>query len=49
MKKTIQLLKKNDELTVIDAELDIYLEIPHLAYAEIKKKDVVKHFFLQML
>ena len=39
MKKTIQLLKKNDELKVIDAELDIYLEIPHLAYAEIKKKD----------
>ena len=39
MKTTINLLKKKDELTVIDAELDIYLEIPHLAYAEIKKKD----------
>ena len=39
MKKTIELLKKNDELTVIDAELDIYLEIPHIAYAEVKKKD----------
>ena len=39
MKKTIKLLEKKDELTVIDAELDIYLEIPHLAYAEIKKKD----------
>jgi len=39
MKKTIQLLKKHDELTTIDAELDIYLEIPHIAYAEIKKKD----------
>jgi 4-hydroxy-3-polyprenylbenzoate decarboxylase len=39
MKKTIELLKKYDELTVIDAELDIYLEIPHLAYAEVKKKD----------
>lgn len=39
MKKTINLLKKNDELTVIDEELDIYLEIPHLAYAEVKKKD----------
>ncbi|MEA3330204.1 MAG: menaquinone biosynthesis decarboxylase [Campylobacterota bacterium] len=39
MKKTINLLKKNNELKVIDAELDIYLEIPHLAYAEIKKKD----------
>jgi len=39
MKKTIKLLKEYDELTVIDAELDIYLEIPHLAYAEVKKKD----------
>ena len=39
MKKTIELLKRNNELRVIDAELDIYLEIPHLAYAEVKKKD----------
>ncbi len=39
MKKTIELLRANNELTVIDAELDIYLEIPHLAYAEVKKKD----------
>ncbi len=39
MQKTIQLLKDNSELTVIDIELDIYLEIPHLAYAEVKKKD----------
>ncbi|MDD5400039.1 MAG: menaquinone biosynthesis decarboxylase [Sulfurimonas sp.] len=39
MKRTIELLKKNDELRVIDQELDIYLEIPHLAYAEVKKKD----------
>ena len=39
MNKTIELLKKNDELKVIDIELDIYLEIPHLAYAEVKKKD----------
>jgi len=39
MQKTIALLKKNDELRVIDEELDIYLEIPHLAYAEVKKKD----------
>ncbi len=39
MKKTIKLLKKNDELTTIDTELDIYLEIPHLAYAEVKKED----------
>jgi len=39
MKKTIDLLKKHDELRVIDEELDIYLEIPHLAYAEVKKQD----------
>ncbi len=39
MRKTIELLRKNDELKVIDTPLDIYLEIPHLAYAEVKKKD----------
>jgi 4-hydroxy-3-polyprenylbenzoate decarboxylase len=39
MKRTIELLKNSDELRVIDQELDIYLEIPHLAYAEVKKKD----------
>ncbi len=39
MQKTIELLRKNNELRVIEQELDIYLEIPHLAYAEVKKKD----------
>jgi len=39
VKKTINLLKKNDELKTIDEELDIYLEIPHIAYAEVKKED----------
>jgi len=39
MNKTIALLKKHNELKVIDKELDIYLEIPHLAYAEVKKED----------
>ncbi len=39
MKKTIQLLEKYNEVRFIDDELDIYLEIPHLAYAEVKKKD----------
>jgi 4-hydroxy-3-polyprenylbenzoate decarboxylase len=38
MKKTIELLKREDELKIIDDELDIYLEIPHLAYAEVKKE-----------
>ncbi len=39
MQTTIDLLQRNDELRVIEDELDIYLEIPHLAYAEVKKKD----------
>jgi 4-hydroxy-3-polyprenylbenzoate decarboxylase len=39
MKNTIKLLKKHGELKIIDDKLDIYLEIPHLAYAEVKKKD----------
>jgi len=39
MQKTIDLLKQSDELRIIEDELDIYLEIPHLAYAEVKKKD----------
>lgn len=39
MQKTIELLRRNDELRVIEQELDIFLEIPHLAYAEVKKKD----------
>jgi len=39
MQRSIALLKKHDELRVIDEPLDIYLEIPHIAYAEVKKKD----------
>ena len=39
MQKTINLLKKENELKVIEDALDIYLEISHLAYAEVKKKD----------
>jgi len=38
MQKTINLLKQENELKTIEDELDIYLEIPHLAYAEVKKK-----------
>ena len=37
--KTIELLKSQDEVRIIDTPLDIYLEIPHLAYAEVKKED----------
>jgi len=39
MEKAIKILKDNDLLRVIDDELDIYLEIPHIAYIEVKKKD----------
>jgi len=39
MKEAIELLKRNDLLKVVDDELDIYLEIPHIAYVEVKKED----------
>ncbi len=39
MQKTVNLLKKHNEITVIDEPLDIYLEIPHLAYMEVKKEN----------
>lgn len=37
MQKAINLLKKHNLLKVIDDELDINLEIPHIAYIEVKK------------
>ncbi len=39
MQRVIELLQKNNLLRVIDEELDIDLEIPHLAYVEVKKED----------
>ncbi|MDY0117813.1 MAG: UbiD family decarboxylase, partial [Sulfurimonadaceae bacterium] len=39
MLKTIELLKREGELKIIEEPLDIYLEIPHIAYAEVKLKD----------
>ncbi len=39
MKKTIELLKTNNELKVIEDEVDIYLEIAHIAYIEVKKEN----------
>ena len=39
MKEAIALLKKHNLLKIIDEELDIYLEIPHVAYVEVKKPD----------
>lgn len=39
MDRVIALLRKHDLLRVIDEELDIDLEIPHLAYIEVKKED----------
>ena len=35
----IEKLKKNNLLKIIDDELDIYLEIPHIAYIEVKSGD----------
>ena len=35
----IELLKSHDELIEVSQELDIYLEVSHLAYVEAKKKD----------
>jgi len=36
--KTIQLLEENNLLKIIQEPLDIYLEIPHVAYIEVKKQ-----------
>ncbi len=39
MRQTIDLLKAHNEIKIITEPLDIHLEIPHLAYLEVKKKD----------
>lgn len=39
MQRTIDLLLKYNELKIIEEELDIDLEIPHIAYIEVKKED----------
>lgn len=39
MKEAIELLKQNGLLKVIDEEVDIDLEIPHIAYVEVKCED----------
>ena len=39
MQKTIDLLRSRGELREIHDELDIYLEIPHIAYVEVKKEN----------
>ncbi len=39
MERIIALLQENNLLRVIDEPLDIDLEIPHLAYIEVKKED----------
>jgi 4-hydroxy-3-polyprenylbenzoate decarboxylase len=39
MKDAIKLLQEHKLLRVIDAEVDIDLEIPHMAYIEVKKED----------
>ncbi|MDR0663930.1 MAG: menaquinone biosynthesis decarboxylase [Helicobacteraceae bacterium] len=39
MREFIKRLAAADELRVIDEEVDVYLEMAHIAYAEVKKKD----------
>jgi len=39
MQDTINLLRSRGELREVHDELDIYLEIPHIAYVEVKKED----------
>ena len=39
MQETIELLKENNLLRVIEEEVDIDLQIPHIAYVEVKKED----------
>lgn len=47
MQDIIQLLKENDLLKVIDEPVDIDLEIPHIAYIEVKKEDSKAILFLK--
>jgi len=39
MQDVVQWLKENGNLKVIDDPLDVELEIPHIAYVEVKKED----------
>jgi len=39
MNSVIQWLKENGNLKIIDEPLDVELEIPHIAYIEVKKED----------
>ena len=39
MRELVEFLKEKGELKVIETPLDIELEIPHLAYVEVKKPD----------
>lgn len=45
MRQTLDLLKAHNEVRIISEPLDIHLEIPHLAYLEVKSL-ILKHCFL---
>ncbi|RDU65455.1 menaquinone biosynthesis decarboxylase [Helicobacter sp. MIT 14-3879] len=45
MQTIIDILKKHNELKIINESLDIELEIPHIAYIEVKKPDSKALFF----
>ncbi|MDR0407583.1 MAG: menaquinone biosynthesis decarboxylase [Campylobacteraceae bacterium] len=47
MKNIIELLKKHNLLKVINENVDIDLEIPHIAFVEIKKEDSKALLFLK--
>lgn len=47
MQEIIDLLKSRGELKIIDTPLDIYLEIPHVAYIEVKKPESKALLFTQ--
>lgn len=47
MQNFIKFLESHNELKIIDTPLDIELEIPHLAYLEVKKKDSKALLFTQ--
>ncbi len=45
MREFLKLLKKHDELEIIDTPLEVDLEIAHLAYIEAKKPNGAKPFY----
>jgi len=49
MNETIKILKENNLLKIIDEPLDINLEIPHIAYVEVKTEDSKALLFINVI